>query len=97
MANLRNMTKAQLLAMVTQLAEETETAEPIRARQFSSLGFVAVGDGPAPTEGQVIDVPLAKGGTAKVRVLHQVDTSPYAGEFGEWAFTYKRLRRGESE
>lgn len=94
-------TLEQLLSMLSaqqEAAEQGEQAqtEPIRqGTHFASLGFVAVGKGEAPSEGDVLHVPTKAGKTARVRVIEQIDTSPYNGEFGDWAFTYKRLKRGE--
>lgn len=76
---------------------ETETEPTIRADQFASLGFVAVGTGDAPSEGDVIEVPTKAGKLAQVRVTELVDTSQFRDHpKGSWAVTYKRLKRGES-
>lgn len=92
---------AALKAMIEALEQEqTGTQEPEqelpKARQFSSLGFVVVGDGPTPSEGDLMQVPTKAGKVARVRLIDRIDTSQFDGEFGEWAFTYKRLKRGES-
>lgn len=77
---------------------ETETEAPsVRADQFASLGFVAIGTGEAPSEGDVIEVPTKAGKLASVRVTELVDTSQFRDHpKGTWAVTYKRLKRGES-
>lgn len=92
---------AALKAMIEQLEQQAQTApdtseELPKARQFSSLGFVVVGDGPDPGEGALMQVPTKAGKVARVKTLQAIDTSQFSGEFGEWAYTYKRLKRGES-
>jgi hypothetical protein len=63
---------------------------------FASLGFVACGNGEDPGEGAIIQVPTKSGKNPRVRTLQRIDVAPFQGEFGEWAYTYKRLKRGES-
>ncbi len=93
---------AQLEAMIARMAEaQGQTTAPpeedvVKAQQFSSLGFVVIGKGTAPIEGQLLQVPVKSGKVVRVRALQRIDTAPFNGEFGDWAFTYKRLKRGES-
>lgn len=90
-------TLAEALAGNPEDAEETEDAPTVRADQFASLGFVAIGTGDAPSEGDVIEVPTKAGKLNSVRVTELVDTSQFRDHpKGTWAVTYKRLKRGES-
>lgn len=90
---------AALEALLAQMKGEGEAATPenppAKARQFSSLGFVVVGDGPDPGEGATLQVPTKAGKVARVKTIQAIDTTPFKGEFGTWAYTYKRLKRGE--
>lgn len=86
---------AQLEAMILGMAQGAPVPEApgVEALGFRSLGFVVTGNGEAPIEGSEISVPLKSGKTARVRLVDHIDTAPYEGEFGSWAFTYKRLRK----
>lgn len=96
LATLTAMMEAQADPKVaTAQAEEQRASNLPKARQFSSLGFVVVGDGEKPDTGDVLQVPTKAGKVARVKTIAEIDTTPFNGEFGDWAFTYKRLKRGE--
>lgn len=96
------LTAKDLEAIVAALAakennggEEVATEEIPQGTHFASLGFVAVGRGTDPGEGIVVQVPTKAGKLARVQTIQAIDVSPFNGEFGDWAYTYKRLKRGQ--
>lgn len=100
---MAEITKSALLALIASMEDdESPIDEPssdiLTATRFQSLGFVAVGSGSDPGEGTVIDVPTKAGKLQRVRTVQSIDMSPFSSNFdGDWAYTYKRLKRGEND
>lgn len=95
---MANITREALLALLAEMEEaETEEADTLigTGTHFASLGFVAVGNGNDPGEGSVINVPTKAGKLSRVQTVQKINVAPFAGNFGDWAYTYKRMKRGE--
>ena len=93
---------AQLQAQIEALAAAqgaTTSGETVHdGQQFASLGFVAIGSGADPGEGALVNVPTKGGKVVKVRTIQAIDVAPFGVTVPSpgWAYTYKRLKRGES-
>lgn len=93
---------SQVQAAIAGLTEAPTVEAPIpndsvgTGTHFASLGFVAVGTGNDPGEGSLIDVPTKAGKVVRVATIQRIDVSPFNGSFGDWAYTYRKLKRGEA-
>lgn len=92
------ITREALLEMLAEMEAEAAQEEATvigTGTHFASLGFVAVGNGNDPGEGVVINVPTKAGKLKKVRTIQAINVAPFNGNFGDWAYTYQQVKRGE--
>lgn len=96
---MTKITKDALLALLAQMEEDEENEVPAMGTgtHFASLGYVAVGKGSDPGEGAIIEVPTKAGKLARVKTIQRINVAPFnlGDRDGDWAYTYKRLKRGE--